>query len=325
MRLRKKLFPYASVPFLSRAVPRRMKNMQKTNVFRFPVLLSLLFACALQAEEALHDWSKTPDLFPGIKHVFLDTKKPRPLKINVIRIDLTRGDLRFMTVKKDPDWGKPMPDFPALPIRTRRITTWQFMRNALDEGREMLVAVNATPWSPWKFPYTHKYAAKMGLVISEGEKIDGADGRPVFLITKKGEFLIRKIAATDDTSRIRLALGGFSIILKNGTVRDDRRKTLAPRTGYGLSGDRRYMFIITVDGRMEGFSEGVTTGELGEWIRRYGAADALNMDGGGSTTLLVSDGKGGIRKLNRSRYYRTVATSLGIYRVRKKAFPRPGL
>ena len=290
---------------------------------RFLAPLFLLLACTLRAEEGVHDWSKTPELFPGIKHVFLDTKSPRPLKINVIRVDLTRGDLRFLTGKKDPDWGKTMPDFPSLPIRTCRVTTYQFMRSALDQGWDMLVAVNATPWRPWKFPYNHKYAAKMGLVISEGEKVDEADGRPVFLITKKGEFQIRKIAKGEDTSQIQLALGGFSIILEGGVVQSERRKSLAPRTAYGLSKDRRYMFIVTVDGRMEGFSEGVTTGELGEWIRRYGASDALNMDGGGSTTLVVSDGKGGIRKLNKSRYYRPVATSLGICRVKKTPLPRP--
>jgi len=289
---------------------------------RFLVPLFLLLACVLHAEEKLHDWSKTPELFPGIRHVFLDTKKPRPLKINVLRVDLTCKDLRFVTVKKDPDWGKPMPDFPSLPIRTRRITTYQFMRNALDEGENMLAAVNATPWGPWKFPYNHKYAAKMGLVISEGVKIEEADGRPAFLITKTGEFQIRKIAGGEDTSYIQLALGGFSMILENGAVRPDRKKILAPRTAYGLSKDRRCMFIITVDGRMEGVSEGVTTEELGGWIRKYGASDALNMDGGGSTTLLVSDGKGGIRKLNKSLFYRTVATSLGICRVGKAAAPR---
>ena len=290
---------------------------------RFLAPLFLLLACTLQAEEGGHDWSKTPELFPGIKHVFLDTKKPRPLKINVLRVDLARKDLRFMTVKKDPDWGKPMPDFPTLSIRTRRVTTYKFMRSALDEGKEMLAAVNATPWRPWKFPYTHKYATKMGLVISDGVKIEEADGRPAFLITDRGDFQIRKITKGEDTSRIRLALGGFSIILEDGLVKDDGRKTLAPRTAYGLSQDRRYLFIMTIDGRMEGFSEGVTTGELGGWIRKYGAADALNMDGGGSTTLLVSDGKGGIRKLNKSRYYRPVATSLGIFRVKEKPAPRP--
>lgn len=284
---------------------------------RFLVPLFLLLACVLHAEEKLHDWSKTPELFPGIRHVFLDTDKPRPLKINVLRVDLTCKDLRFVTVKKDPDWGKPMPDFPSLPIRTRRITTYQFMRSALDDGKEMLAAVNATPWRPWVFPYNHKYAAKMGLVISEGVKIEEADGRPAFLITKTGEFQIRKVAREEDTSKIQLALGGFSMILENGAVRPDRKKILAPRTAYGLSKDRRWMFIITVDGRMKGVSEGVTTEELGEWIRKYGASDALNMDGGGSTTLLVSDGKGGIRKLNKSLFYRTVATSLGICRVKK--------
>ena len=300
-------------------MPTRGSRAFRSYAVRFLAPLLLLLACTLRAEEGVHDWSKTPELFPGIRHVFLDTKKPRPLKINVIRIDLTRKDLRFMTVKKDPDWGKPMPDFPSLPIRTRRITTYQFMRSALDEGKDMLVAVNATPWRPWKFPFTHKYAAKMGLVVSEGVKVEEADGRPAFLITKKGEFRIRKMSEKDDTSQIQLALGGFSIILENGTVRYERKKTLAPRTAYGLSQDRRYMFIMTVDGRMGGFSEGVSTGELGEWMRRYGAADALNMDGGGSTTLVISDGKGGIRKLNKSRSYRTVATSLGICRVKKAA------
>ena len=288
---------------------------------RFLLPLFLLLACTLQGEEGVHDWSKTPDLFPGIKHVFLDTKTPRPLKINVIRVDLTRKDLQFVTVKKDPGWGKPMPDYPSLPIRTRRITTRQFMRTALDEGKEMLLAVNATPWGPWTFPYNHKYGAKMGLVISEGVKIDESNGRPAFLITKKGEFQIRKFAKEEDTSHIRLALGGFSMILESGVVRYAKKNNLAPRTAYGLSKDRRYMFIITVDGRMGGVSEGVTTGELGEWIRKFGAADALNMDGGGSTTLLVSDGKGGIRKLNKSHFYRTVATSLGICRVKKAAPP----
>jgi len=32
---------------------------------------------------------------------------------------------------------------------------------------------------------------------------------------------------------------------------------------------------------------------------------------------VVSDGKGGIRKLNTNLFYRTVATSLGIFRIKK--------
>jgi len=265
------------------------------------------------AQEKLFDWSGIPDLFPGIKHVFIDTDTPRPLKINVIRIDLTRKDLGFMTVKRDPDWGKPMPDHPSLPIRTRRITVPAFMENARDQGIDMLVAVNATAWSPWKPPYTHTYAAKMGLVISDGEMIDEANGRPVFLITKKGEFQIRKIAKGEDVSHIRLALTGFAMILENGKTMGSPK--LAPRTAYGLSENNHYMIIMTVDGRMKGISEGLGTKELGEWMRQYGAVVALNMDGGGSTTLVVFDGKDGFRRLTTKLFYRKVATALGIYRI----------
>lgn len=280
-------------------------------------LLAVLVFSASAQEEKLFDWSDTPDLFPGIKHVFINTDKPRPLKVNVIRVDLTRKDLGFMTVKRDPDWGKPMPDYPSMPIRTRRVSVRTFMENAMEQGIDMLVAVNATPWSPWRPPYTHTYANRMGLVISDGDKIEEANGRPVFLITKNGEFQIRKIAKDEDVSHIRLALAGFAMILKNGKTKGG--KDLAPRTAYGLSENNHYMIIMTVDGRMKGISEGLNTKELGEWMRQYGAVIALNMDGGGSTTLVVSDGKGGIRRLTGSIFYRKVATSLGIYRIGKNS------
>jgi len=280
---------------------------------RFVLLLFLLQNIILTGQDDFFDWNQTPDLFPGIKHAFLDTKQPRPLKINVIRVDLARKDLRFMTVKRDPDWGKPMPDYPSLPIRTRRLTVRKFMQNAREQGIDMLVAVNAAPWSPWKPPYTHSYAAKLGLLISDGEVVDEANGRPVFLITKKGEFQIRKVGKNEDVSDIQLAVPGFSIILENGRTMGDKK--LAPRTSYGLSAGNRYMLIMTIDGRMKGISEGVSTKELGAWMQKFGAEKAINMDGGGSTTLVVSDGKGGIRRLNFGLLYRTVSASLGIYRV----------
>ena len=283
----------------------------------------LLAATVLSAsgQEKSFDWSGIPDLFPGIRHVFISTDQPRPLKINVIRVDLTRKDLRFMTVKRDPEWGKPMPDYPSMPIRTRRTTVRAFMEKAIEQGIDMLVAVNATGWKPWKPPYTHTYASGMGLVISDGDKIEEANGKPVFLITRKGEFQIRKIGKTEDVSHIRLALAGFSMILENGKITGDKK--LAPRTAYGLTENNHYMLIMTIDGRMKGISEGVSTRELGEWIQKFGAVIALNMDGGGSTTLVVSDGKGGVRRLNKGIFYRRVATSLGIYRVKENSGKKP--
>ena len=292
-----------------------MSYREKHLIVQMFFLLAVLTG-AVSAQEKLFDWSGIPDLFPGIKHVCIDTDFPRLLKINVIRIDLTRKDLGFMTVKRDPDWGKPMPDHSSLPIRTRRITVHTFMKTAREQGIDMLVAVNATPWTPWKIPYSCAYGAKLGLVISDGVMIDEANGRPVFLITKKGEFQIRKIAKGEDVSQIRLALAGFAIILENGKTMGGKK--LAPRTAYGLSENNHYMIIMTVDGRMKGISDGLSTKELGEWMRQYGAVIALNMDGGGSTSLVVYDGKNGIRQLTANLFSRKVATSLGIYRIGSK-------
>ena len=281
------------------------------------LLLGTLFLCAADAP---FNWSKAEELYPGIRHAFADVKVPRILKIHVIRVDLTRQDLGFMTAKRDPDWGKPMPDYPDLPIRVRRMSSKDFLLQAQKNGIDMLVAVNATPWSPWKPPFTHTYAARMGLVISDGDKIEEANGRPAFIITRTGDFQIRKVAKDEDVSQIRLAVTGFGMILENGELvgKPGKKPKLAPRTAYGLTADKHYMLIMTIDGRMPGISEGVSTYELGEFMKHYGASTALNMDGGGSTTLVVAGKHGKVRKLNVNPFYRNVAVSLGIYRIKHK-------
>jgi exopolysaccharide biosynthesis protein len=42
-----------------------------------------------------------------------------------------------------------------------------------------------------------------------------------------------------------------------------------------------------VDGRQAPYSDGMTLAELAALMRRLGATDALNLDGGGSTTMVV--------------------------------------
>ena len=281
------------------------------------------------AEEQLqHDWSKTQEIFPGIRHAFLKTDTPRPLKINVLQIDLTRNDFGFMTAKRDPDWGKPMPDYPSLPIRVRRQTSREFLLDARKNGIDMLAAVNATLWSPFRSPWNHKYGALLGLVISDGQLVDGIPekySRPSFIITKNGEYQIRTVNKGEDLSGIQLAVSGYGMVLEHGeiTVKPEQKPKLAPRTGLGLSAGNHYLILMTIDGRMPKVSEGVSTHELGGWMYRCGAETAMNMDGGGSTTMVVFDGKDDVRKLNVKPGYRKVATSLGVYRIRPEKTSKP--
>jgi exopolysaccharide biosynthesis protein len=60
-----------------------------------------------------------------------------------------------------------------------------------------------------------------------------------------------------------------------------------PRTAVGVSANGRYVYLITIDGRQPGFSDGATLFETAEWLRRFGAYQGLNLDGGGSTTMRI--------------------------------------
>lgn len=86
----------------------------------------------------------------------------------------------------------------------------------------------------------------------------------------------------------RAALGGGSVLVRDGVVQNIADQSLAPRTSVGFSADGRKMIMLTVDGRQVD-SRGVTQTEMGRMMRELGAANALNLDGGGSSTLLARE------------------------------------
>ena len=97
-----------------------------------------------------------------------------------------------------------------------------------------------------------------------------------------------------------MIIGGWPRILRDGeNVANDASTvegTLSgnaearhPRTAVGFSRDSSTLFLLTVDGRSEN-SGGMTLVELASVMRELGAWQAMNFDGGGSTTMVV-DGK----------------------------------
>ena len=61
-----------------------------------------------------------------------------------------------------------------------------------------------------------------------------------------------------------------------------------PRTAVGVRSDGRVL-LVTVDGRQPETSVGMTIAELAALLIELGAVEAVNMDGGGSTTMVVRD------------------------------------
>ncbi|MEW1718076.1 phosphodiester glycosidase family protein [Streptomyces sp. NPDC093109] len=94
---------------------------------------------------------------------------------------------------------------------------------------------------------------------------------------------------TDGGPLPRTAVGGRELLVVDGVARRHEgagNNTAASRTAVGFSRDGSVMRVITVDGR-QADSGGVTLTELGLMMRRAGAYNALNLDGGGSATLVA--------------------------------------
>ncbi|RKN05020.1 multidrug transporter [Streptomyces radicis] len=87
------------------------------------------------------------------------------------------------------------------------------------------------------------------------------------------------------------AVGGRGVLVEDGEPRDWEglpNNPTAPRTAVGFSRDGQEMHVLTVDGR-QAHSGGVTLTELAVMMADLGAWSALNLDGGGSSTLLARD------------------------------------
>ncbi|WP_063729538.1 phosphodiester glycosidase family protein [Streptomyces sp. RTd22] len=96
---------------------------------------------------------------------------------------------------------------------------------------------------------------------------------------------------TDSGDTPRTAVSGRELLVVDGEPvghEGEGNNTAAPRTAVGFSRDGRTMQILTVDGR-QADSGGVSLTELGLMMKDAGSYSALNLDGGGSSTLLARE------------------------------------
>jgi hypothetical protein len=90
------------------------------------------------------------------------------------------------------------------------------------------------------------------------------------------------------------AVGGFPELIRDGAdvlgtqaVRPAFGEQRHPRTAVGWTADGSRLFLVIVDGRQAPYSDGMSLSELVWLFRRLGAHHAVNLDGGGSTAMVV--------------------------------------
>ena len=103
--------------------------------------------------------------------------------------------------------------------------------------------------------------------------------------------------------KMQTAVGGGPVLLQNGEIKITNNEELKfagkaindkhPRTAMGYTSDNK-LIILVVEGRNTGKAEGATLTQLAQVLKNLGCWEALNLDGGGSSCMLVN-GKETIR------------------------------
>ncbi|CAM3267044.1 phosphodiester glycosidase family protein [Filibacter tadaridae] len=111
-------------------------------------------------------------------------------------------------------------------------------------------------------------------------------------------------------------------LVKNGKVdlgidvTSDRARERAPRTAIAIDKTGTKVFMVTVDGRQAPYSKGMALKEFAEYLVSIGADRALNLDGGGSTTMAVrKPGDFNVSLFNRPSDGRERSVSTSLFAV----------
>jgi len=95
----------------------------------------------------------------------------------------------------------------------------------------------------------------------------------------------------------QMAISGNHFLVHEGIIRavDDRQ--MHPRTAVGVDYDTGEVLLLVIDGRQDD-SRGYTMVELANLMIDLGADEAVNLDGGGSSTMVAKNRKGNMAVLN---------------------------
>ncbi|NME94611.1 hypothetical protein HF847_01130 [Clostridium cochlearium] len=154
---------------------------------------------------------------------------------------------------------------------------------AITSGNNVVGAVNGD------FYYTVT-GEPIGIVYKNGKAIKSnpAPEWNFFGVLQDGTPIIGDMKKYNEVKEsLQEALGGNAILVKDGKTYQTPNvgANREPRTAVGIKKDGT-IFFITVDGRQEGYSSGISMPNLAQLMIDLGAVQALNLDGGGSTTFV---------------------------------------
>ncbi len=130
----------------------------------------------------------------------------------------------------------------------------------------------------------------VGNILIPGGKavLSGHGTASSFLVNNfhKGDTLKLALSLLPSLPKLMQSVGGNTRLVTDGAANPENGDR-HPRTAVGFSKDSLTLYFFTVDGRQAGFSVGMSYKELGEYMIEWGVYQGINLDGGGSTTMVV--------------------------------------
>lgn len=224
------------------------------------------------------DTSRTVRVAEGVWYRYLWSEKG-PWGVHLTEVDLSDCALGFTTLTADIVTGRRR-SFATVSDMARASQTLVavngdfFLVEGISAGPEVHAGVVRRSRSRSAFAWGPSLGAWIGRVELLADGALGIDGE-----------------AVDGSTEI---VGGLPQIIDDGvsvfdtTLADGFRNGRHPRTAIGVNAEATRLWLVVVDGR-QAYSAGMTLPELREFLDLLGAEQALNLDGGGSSTMAVGD------------------------------------
>jgi len=235
---------------------------------------------------------------------------------HVARIDLTDPDVQFFTTPQASGYVEGSRE-------TLSLTLSNFVRNY-----GLQLAVDANFYNPSDPTAEGQSTTVDGLLISRGIIVSHQEQSVetsvlMFTTNKQPIFVFDNQPPGTNTTGIYTAVcGHYPLIINGQSVANDATSpipNLNPRTAFGVDDDSHYLYLLTIDGRQGGYSDGAVDSQTVYWLQQLGITNAINMDGGGSTGMDMMDCSGNGINLNRSNVgfgrgrERYIGAHFGVY------------
>jgi hypothetical protein len=282
-----------------------------------PLLCSL--AALLYCSDASPVDLKTERLFKGVRYGAISRSKPRTLRIHVVELDLDGTGVRLLVTPPNPKSKGGMDE-----VLLQKTTT--FARKS-----KVQVAINGTFFMRGEGSKkegepagVNFFAAHDGRAYSQGPedqvlfRWSKTLGMDLWVEPGKAPWEFKP-----GDGQMVLGMARWAQLLREGEAIAGNGKDQHPRTAIGLSKDRMKAWLVVVDGRQWGISEGMTLSELAILMKELGAHTAINLDGGGSTTMVIQQPGGRHKVVNRPSDYfplsveRPCGTHIGVFAEKK--------